>query len=128
MVSQLGALGGCVEDARVECWFGRDLDGSVPFEQWSVWVVPNEEASPWSVDVGSYGQAAATAAGLLARGGEVREGPFPVSYYERGSRVEWAGVAPEGLTFGTRHGAALEYPDGDEGYEVYVDPLAFGFV
>ena len=125
MFSQLGALGGCIEDARVECWFGRDLDGSVPYEQWSVLVVPNEEANPWSIDVGSYGQAAATAAGLLARGGEVREGPFPVTYYELGSRAEPTGGAPKGLTFTTHHGTALEYPDGDE---VYVDPLAFGFV
>ena len=124
MVSQLGALGGCIEDARVVVMFGCDGD-VVVFEQWSVLVVPNEEADPWSIDVGSYGQAAATAAGLLALGSSVMEGPFPVSYYELGSRAEWAGVGPEGLTFRTHHATALDY--GGEG-AVYVDPLAFGFV
>ena len=109
MFSQLGALGGCIEDARVECVFGRDLDGSVPFEQWSVWVVPNEEANPWPIDVAGYAQGAAAVAGLLARGGEVREGPFPVLYYELGSAAERTSVAPEGLTFATHHGAAREY-------------------
>lgn len=109
MFSQLEALGGCIEDARVECVFGRDLDGSVPFEQWSVRVVPNEEANPWSIDVAGYGQAAATAAALRDLRSVVREGPFPVAYYELGSRAEPTSVAPEGLTFETHHGAALEY-------------------
>jgi len=107
MFSQLGALGGCIEDARVECYFGRDLDGSVPYEQWSVWVTPNEEANPWSIEVAGYGTGAATVAALLARGGDVREGPVPVTYYELGSRAEPTRVAPEGLTFKTHHGAAI---------------------
>lgn len=109
MFSQLGALGGCIEGARVECWFGRDLDGSVPYEQWSVWVVPNEEANPWYVDAAGYAQAAAAAAGLLALGRDLMEGPFPVTYYELGSRAEPTGVAPEGLAFETRGGATVDY-------------------
>lgn len=99
MFSQLGALGGCIEGARVECWFGRDGDGLVEYESWRVCVTPNEEANPWSEKVAGYAQAAAMAAGLLARGGGVCEGPFPVGYYELGSHVDVAGGAPEGLTF-----------------------------
>lgn len=109
MFSQLEALGGCIEGASVECSFVRDLDGSVPYEQWSVWVTPNEEANPWYIEVAGYGTAAATAAGLLALGGGLCEGPFPVTYYELGSRAEPTGVAPEGLTFETRGGATVDY-------------------
>lgn len=111
MFSQLEALGGCIEGARIECIFVRDLDGSVPYESWSVWVTPNEEANPWYIDVAGYATGAATVAGLLALGGDVCEGPFPVTYYELGSLRPKSSVAPEGLTFETRVGAGIVYED-----------------
>lgn len=109
MFSQLEALGGCIEGASVECVFARELDGSVPFEQWSVLVIPNEEANPWYIDVAGYATGAATASALLALGGDPCEGPFPVTYHELGSRAEAVRVTPEGLTFTTHHGAAMVY-------------------
>lgn len=100
-----------VEDARIECWFGMDPDGSVPFEQWSVWVTPNVEADPWCQDAGGYGDAARMVRELSSYGlaALVREGPLPVLYYRLGSLAEGTGVAPKGLEFRTRHGVALEY-------------------
>jgi hypothetical protein len=112
MVSQLAALGGCIESAQIECWFGRDLDGSVVYEQWSVWVTPNAEANPWCQDAGSYGDAARMVRELTSYGAAdfVREGPFPVAYVELGSRVV-PSVPPVGMTFKTHHGTALEYAE-----------------
>jgi hypothetical protein len=109
---QFGLLGGCVESVQVECVFGRELDGSVVFEQWSVWVTPNEEANPWCQDAGGYDDAARIARVLGAQGRAdlVVEGPFTVLYYELGSGAERSSAAPAGLAFETRHGTALEYP------------------
>lgn len=104
-------FGMCVEGVQIECWFGRELDGSVVFEQWSVWVTPNEECNPWCEDMASYGDAARRVRELRSYGfrAPVAEGPFPVLYTELGSRAEPSGVAPEGLAFESRHGAVRDY-------------------
>jgi hypothetical protein len=41
----------------------------------------------------------------------VKEGPFPVLYYQLGSLAERTSVCPAGVEFTTRHGAALEYAE-----------------
>lgn len=102
---------GLAMDLRIECWFGVDPDGSVPFEQWSVWITPSEESGPCCRDAGGYGDAARIVRELSSYGlaEYVAEGPFPVGYYRLGSGAPRMGVAPVGVTFRTRHGAALEY-------------------
>jgi len=107
----MGVGGMCIEGVQIECWFGVDPDGSVPFEQWSVWVTPNEEANPWCQDAAGYGDAARMVRELTSYGlaDLVKEGPLPVLYYQLGSLAEKTSVAPAGVTFESRHGAVLEY-------------------
>lgn len=115
MFSQVEAIGGCVESVEVGCYFGRDLDGSVVYEQWSVWVTPNAEADPWCQDAASYADAARIARDLKSYGHpDLRlVGPFPVTYTELGSLVEPGSVPPEGLTFRTHQGAMRVYAEAE---------------
>lgn len=106
---ELGALGGCVEGASIECVYGRQPGGPVEYESWSVFVQPNAERDPWWIPVPDYAGGAATVAGLLARGGLPAEGPFEVSYYELGSGKPYSKVAPAGMEFRSHGGAQLDF-------------------